>query len=55
MFNNNASSGTAATSGNVKVHFPSNLSSTISGLTGYPLFGGASGKVTLLFDLAATS
>lgn len=55
MFNNNASSGTAATSGNVNVHFPRNLSSTIQGLTGYPLFGGATGKVTLLFDLTATS
>lgn len=49
------SAGTAATSGNVNVHFPSNLSSTISGLTGYPLFGGASGRVTLLFDLPQTS
>ena len=54
MFNN-SSSGTAATSGNVNVHFPSNLETTISGLTGYPLFGGASGRVTLLFDLPATS
>lgn len=54
MFNS-SSSGTAATSGNVNVHFPSNLETTISGLTGYPLFGGASGRVTLLFDLPATS
>lgn len=37
------------------IHFPSNLSSTISGLTGYPLFGGTSGYVTLAFDLTATS
>lgn len=37
------------------LHFPSNLSSTISGLTGYPLFGGTSGYVTLAFDLPATS
>ena len=51
MFN----SSTAATSGNVNVHFPSNLETTISGLIGYPLFGGASGRVTLLFDLTATS
>lgn len=55
MFNSNASAGTAATSGNVNVHFPSNLETTISSLTGYPLFGGASGRVTLLFDLPATS
>lgn len=55
MFNSSASLGTAATSGNVNVHFPSNLETTISGLTGYPLFGGASGRVTLLFDLPATS
>ena len=38
-----------------KLHFPSNLQSTISGLTGYPLFGGTSGYVTCLFDLPATS
>lgn len=37
------------------LHFPSNLSSTISGLTGYPTFGGTSGYVTLSFDLPATS
>ena len=37
------------------LHFPSNLSSTISGLTGYPTFGGTSGYVTLAFDLPATS
>ena len=54
MFNS-GSNGTAATSGNVNVHFPSNLQTTIAGLTGYPLFGGASGRVTLLFDLQATS
>ena len=55
MFNGGSSSGTAATSGNVNVHFPSNLETTISGLTGYPLFGAARGRVTLLFDLPATS
>lgn len=37
------------------LHFPSNLESKISSLTGYPTFGGTSGYVTLLFDLAATS
>jgi len=37
------------------IHFPSNLQSTISGLSGYPLFGGTSGYVTLSFDLPATS
>lgn len=37
------------------LHFPSNLETTIQGLTGYPLFGGTSGYVTLSFDLTATS
>ena len=37
------------------LHFPSNLQSTISGLTGYPNFGGTSGYVTLAFDLPATT
>jgi hypothetical protein len=37
------------------LHFPSNLESKISSLTGYPTFGGTSGYVTLLFDLTATS
>ena len=37
------------------LHFPSNLQSTISGLTGYPNFGGTSGYVTLAYDLPATS
>ena len=37
------------------LHFPSNLQSTISGLSGYPNFGGTSGYVTLSFDLPATS
>jgi len=37
------------------LHFPSNLQSTISGLSGYPLFGGSSGYVVLAFDLPATS
>lgn len=37
------------------LHFPSNLESTISGLTGYPNFGGTSGYVVLAFDLLETS
>jgi hypothetical protein len=37
------------------MHFPSNLQTTISGLTGYPNFGGTSGYVVLAFDLPATS
>ena len=36
------------------IHFPSNMESTISGLTSYPLFGGESGYVVLAFDLPAT-
>lgn len=47
--------GTASTSGNVTVHFPSNLQSTVEGLDSYPNFGGKSGYVTLAFDLPATS
>jgi hypothetical protein len=52
---NSGSTGTASTSGNVTVHFPSNLSSTISGLTGYPNFGATAGRLTLAYDLPATS
>lgn len=37
------------------VHFPSNLQSKISSMTGYPTFGGTSGYITIAFDLAATS
>lgn len=37
------------------LHFPSNLESKIQSLTGYPLFGGTSGYVTLSFDLTATT
>lgn len=37
------------------LHFPSNLETTIQGLTGYPLFGGTSGYVILSFDLPATT
>jgi hypothetical protein len=53
MFNNSVGS----ESGGCTVHFPSNLTSTISGLTGYAqnFGGGASGYVTLSFDLPATS
>ena len=36
------------------LHFPSNLESTIQGLTGYPLFSGTSGYVVCAFDLPAT-
>ena len=36
------------------IHFPSNMESTISGLDGYPLFGGTTGYVVLAFDLPAT-
>ena len=37
------------------LHFPSNMESTILGLTGYPNFSGTSGYVVLSFDLPATS
>ena len=36
-----------------EIHFPSNMQSTISGLTGYPTFDGE--DTTLVFDLPATS
>ena len=52
MFNSNT--GSEATGG-CTVHFPSNLQSTISGLTGYPTFGGSSSYINLAFDLPATS
>lgn len=55
QFTNMFDSETAQTSGEVVVHFPSNLETTIQGLTGYPLFGGTSGRITLSFDLEATS
>ena len=55
QFNNMFNSSTASTSGTVNVHFPSNLSSTVSGLTGYPTFGGNSSRVVLKFNLTATS
>lgn len=50
MFN----SSTAQTSGAFTMHFPSNLESTIQGLTGYPNFGATAGRLTLAFDLPAT-
>ena len=53
MFNSNT--GTQSTSGTCTLHFPSNIESTIQGLTGYPLFGGTSGRIVLAFDLPATS
>ena len=37
------------------LHFPSNLQSTISGLTGAPNFGGTAGRVVYAWDLPATS
>lgn len=36
------------------IHFPSNLEDVISGLNGYPTFGGTNGYVQILFDLPAT-
>lgn len=51
MFNSSSGS----TSGAITMHFPSNLQSTISGLTGYPNFGSTAGRLTLAFDLPATS
>lgn len=38
----------------VKVHFPSNLQTTVENLSGYPTFGGRSENVQILFDLPAT-
>jgi hypothetical protein len=52
MFDSNT--GSTATGG-CTVHFPSNLQTTISGLTGYPTFGGSASYITLAFDLPATS
>lgn len=45
----------SGTTGIHTIHFPSNLESTIQGLSGYPLFGGTDGYVVLAFDLPATS
>lgn len=45
---------TASESGTCTIHFPSNLESTISGLNGYPNFGGENGRIVLAYDLPAT-
>lgn len=55
QFNNMFNTGSGSTSGAITMHFPSNLSSTISTLTGYPNFGATAGRLTLAFDLPATS
>ena len=55
QFANMFSTGSGSTSGTITMHFPSNLSSTIAGLTGYPNFGATTGILTLAFDLPATS
>ena len=38
---------------NFTIHFPSNMESTVQGLTGYPNFGGY--NTTILFDLPPTA
>jgi hypothetical protein len=55
QFDSMFDSNTATTSGTCTMHFPSNLQSKISSLTGYPNFGATSGRLTLAFDLPATS
>jgi hypothetical protein len=50
-----STTGTQSTSGTCTLHFPSNIESTIQGLTGYPTFGGKSGRIVLAFDLPATT
>ena len=55
QFTNMCNSLTANISGNVTIHFPSNLETLISTFNTYPLFGGTSSKITLMFDLTATS
>ena len=55
VFNGMMSGATNSSSVVHTIHFPSNMESTISGLSGYPLFSGASGYVTLAYDLPATS
>lgn len=56
QFNNmfNSSTGSEATGG-CTMHFPSNLATTIAGLSGYPTFGGDANYINLSFDLPATS
>lgn len=46
---------TASESGTCTVHFPSNMQSTISTLSGYPTFGGDSNRIILSFDLPPVS
>lgn len=55
QFNSMFNSSTASVSLICTLHFPSNLSTKISGLTGYPYFGGNSARIVLAFDLTATS
>lgn len=50
MFNNSSGRTNGCT-----VHFPSNMQSIISGLNGYPTFGGNASYITIAFDLPATS
>lgn len=50
MFNSNSGKTNGCT-----VHFPSNMQSIISGLNGYPTFGGNASYITIAFDLAATN
>lgn len=54
VFNSMFSSISGRTNG-CTVHFPSNLSSTISALNGYPTFGGNANYISIAFDLPATS
>jgi len=55
QFNSMFNSVTGSVSGSITMHLPSNLSSTISRLTGYPNFGATAGRLTLAFDLPATT
>lgn len=52
ILNTNSISGLVSRCSGVTIHFPSNMESTVSGLTGYPNFGGT--NTTLLFDLEPT-
>ena len=54
VFNSMFSSTSGRTNG-CTVHFPSNMQSIISGLNGYPTFGGNASYITIAFDLPATS
>lgn len=55
QFNNIFDTVTGLDSGAFTMHFPSNLETTIQGLTGYPTFGSYNNRLTLAFDLTATS